>query len=167
MLQIADTINDSIVDGPGLRYTVFTQGCSHHCPGCHNPQTWEFTKGQKTEEEILEDIAANPLLQGITLSGGDPFDQPAACSKFVKKIMRANPKLDIWCYTGYTWEQLMDKCLNRPEIADLLGHIDVLVDGPFIEAERNLALLFRGSDNQRIIDVTRSLQQEKVILWEA
>lgn len=153
-IRIAGKVDESIVDGPGFRYAVFTQGCRHHCPGCHNPETHDFEGGFPADcEALLRDMADNPLLDGLTLSGGDPFEQIPACA-FLARGARALG-LNVWVYSGYTFEQLH----GRPECRELLEACDVLVDGPFVLAQRTLELRFRGSRNQRLIDLPASLAQ--------
>ena len=145
-MRIANYIHDSIVDGPGLRFTLFVQGCSHHCKGCHNPQTHDPNGGREcTEQEIIEAMLSNPLLDGLTLSGGEPFDQAESCAVIAKAAKEAG--LSVWAYTGYTLEQLLQR---RDE---LLEYVDVLVDGPFMLEQRSLNLKWRGSRNQRIIEM--------------
>ena len=162
-MRIANTVSDSIVDGPGLRFTVFTQGCPHRCPGCHNPQTHDPEGGSWADtEDILAAAAENPLLDGITLSGGDPFLQPVPCLALAEGAHKIG--LNVWTYTGYTWEALLEE--NDAEKLALLKETDVLVDGPFLLAERSLELRFCGSRNQRLIDVKKSLAEDKVVLWE-
>lgn len=147
-IRIAGVVNDSIVDGPGLRYTIFVQGCSHNCPGCQNPQTHDPNTGKETDTEtIIAEIKKNPLLSGITLSGGEPMEQPEACLALAKAAHALG--LSVWCYTGYTIEEL--ESMNHPNQITLLKEVDTLVDGPFILAEKSLNLEFRGSRNQRII----------------
>ena len=163
-MRIADVISDSIVDGPGLRLTVFTQGCPHHCPGCHNPQTHDPAGGTEyTVHEILAFAAENPLLDGITLSGGEPFAQARDCAALASGARQMG--LDIWCYTGYTYEQLLQRA--KPEELALLNACDVLIDGPFLQAERSLELRWRGSRNQRIIDLNATRRSGRVVLWES
>ncbi len=148
-IRIAGTVDDSIVDGPGIRYTVFVQGCSHHCPGCHNPHTHDFAGGRVVDTgEIVAQMRGNPLLDGLTLSGGEPFEQPDACAELARQAHALG--LNVWCYTGYKYEQLLAGDASRQA---LLSELDVLVDGPFLLAERSLDLLYRGSRNQRLIDV--------------
>ena len=162
-ISLSGITGDSIVDGPGLRLTIFTQGCLHHCPGCHNPQTHDPEGGSWADtEDILAAAAENPLLDGITLSGGDPFLQPVPCLALAEGAHKIG--LNVWTYTGYTWEALWDE--NAPEKIALLKETDVLVDGPFLLAERSLELRFCGSRNQRLIDVKKSLAEGKVVLWE-
>ena len=162
-ISLSGVTGDAIVDGPGLRLTIFTQGCLHHCPGCHNPQTHDPEGGSWADtEDILAAAAENPLLDGITLSGGDPFLQPVPCLALAEGAHKIG--LNVWTYTGYTWEALWEE--NAPEKIALLKETDVLVDGPFLLAERSLELRFCGSRNQRLIDVKKSLAEDKVVLWE-
>ena len=162
-ISLSGVTGDSIVDGPGLRLTIFTQGCLHHCPGCHNPQTHDPEGGSWADtEDILAAAAENPLLDGITLSGGEPFLQPVPCLALAEGAHKIG--LNVWTYTGYTWEALWEE--NAPEKIALLKETDVLVDGPFLLAERSLELRFCGSRNQRLIDVKKSLAEDKVVLWE-
>ena len=162
-ISLSGVTGDSIVDGPGLRLTIFTQGCLHHCPGCHNPQTHDPEGGSWADtEDILAAAAENPLLDGITLSGGDPFLQPVPCLALAEGAHKIG--LNVWTYTGYTWEALLEE--NDAEKLALLKETDVLVDGPFLLAERSLELRFCGSRNQRLIDVKKYLAEDKVVLWE-
>ena len=162
-ISLSGVTGDSIVDGPGLRLTIFTQGCLHHCPGCHNPQTHDPEGGSWADtEDILAAAAENPLLDGITLSGGDPFLQPVPCLALAEGAHKIG--LNVWTYTGYTWEALLEE--NDAEKLALLKETDVLVDGPFLLAERSLELRFCGSRNQRLIDVKKSLAEDKVVLGE-
>ena len=157
-IRIFGIANDSIVDGPGLRLTVFTQGCPHGCPGCHNPQSHDFAGGREMDtEEILKMMRDNPLLDGVTLSGGEPFCQSEACLEIAKAAHAAG--LNVWGYSGYTFEQLLEKS----ECASLLAELDVLVDGPFVLAKRSLECPWRGSTNQRLIDVQASLREGKAV----
>lgn len=147
-LKIAGIVDDSIVDGEGVRLTVFTQGCPHHCHGCHNPQTWSLDGGHEVDtEEIVEKLKENPLLSGITFSGGEPFLQPAPLAEIARAAHKLG--LDVWSYTGFTLEELK----KRTDAQQLLNEVDVLVDGPYVEALRDLTLRFRGSSNQRIVDL--------------
>ena len=162
-MRIANTVSDSIVDGPGLRFTVFTQGCPHRCPGCHNPDTHDPAGGREvTVEELTEKLLSNPLTDGLTLSGGEPFCQAEECAKLAAAAREKG--LNVWTYTGYTYERLISG--EVPGAMDLLAQTDVLVDGPFVEAQKSYAALFRGSTNQRLIDVPRSLAAGQVVLWE-
>ena len=153
MLDLAGIVGDSIVDGPGIRTTVFCQGCPHHCPGCHNPETWDFGCGTPMDEEtILEIVKSNPLCRGVTFSGGEPFAQAAGFARLAKLLKAAG--YEVASYSGYTFEQLLRG--NRDQ-RELLENIDILIDGPFLQAEKSLELIFRGSRNQRILDVPKSL----------
>lgn len=161
-IQLSGLVGDSIVDGPGLRLTVFTQGCPHHCEGCHNPQTHDFAGGYPaTAEEIVKRLQDDPLQQGITLSGGEPFCQAEALLPLCRQV-RALGK-NIWAYSGYTFEELT-AASAPPHAAELLALCDVLVDGRFVLAKRNLNLFYRGSENQRVIDVQASLERNQVVL---
>lgn len=151
-MRIAGIVNDSIVDGPGLRLAIFAQGCPHHCPGCHNPESHDFAGGSDMDtEKIIARMDANPLLDGITLTGGEPFEQPEAC-RILADAAHARG-LNVWAYSGYTFEQLC----AAPEKRRLLEACDVLVDGPFLLEERSLDLRFRGSKNQRVLKVSEML----------
>lgn len=144
-IRIAGIVNDSIVDGEGIRLTVFVQGCSHHCKGCHNPETWDYNGGHNIDvSEIIEMYKKNSLLQGITFSGGEPFDKTEPLSLIADNIHKLHG--DVWCYTGYTLKELKKDTSKHK----LLNKVDVLVDGTFIESERDLSLNFRGSRNQHI-----------------
>ena len=153
MLNLSGIVEDSIVDGPGIRVTFFCQGCPHHCPGCHNPETWDFSGGTPMEEEqLVRIVRANPLCRGVTFSGGEPFAQASAFAR-LGQLLKAQG-YEVASYSGYTFEELF---LGTPEQRALLETIDVLIDGPFIQSQRSLELAFRGSRNQRILDVPRSL----------
>ena len=162
-----------IADGPGVRTTLFVSGCSHHCPGCFQPETWDFDFGKpytaETEEEILSSLAPD-YVDGLTLLGGEPMEKvnQRALLPLVKKVRETYPNKDIWCYTGYTLEtDLLAPSRARCEVTDeLLSLIDVLVDGEFVEAQRDLTLLFRGSRNQRLIDLPATLKKGETVLWE-
>lgn len=159
-LRVFGTVNDSIVDGPGLRYSVFTQGCPHHCPGCHNPKSHDIQGGyDKDTNDILKEIDKNPLLDGVTLSGGEPFMQCVPLIDFVRKLKER--KLHIIIYSGFTYEEILSLGDGAKE---LLSLCDVLVDGRFELSLRSLSLLYRGSSNQRIIDVQASLKKNEVML---
>ena len=149
-LRIAGIVDDSVVDGEGMRLTVFTQGCPHHCVGCHNPNTHSFDGGRDADtDDILVQVKANPLLSGVTFSGGEPFMQPSPLAKLARDIHAQG--LDIWSYSGFTLEELLAK--HNPAIDALLQEVDVLVDGRYEDSQRDLTLSFRGSANQRIIDM--------------
>ena len=163
-LRIAGTVNDSIVDGPGIRYTIITQGCPHHCPGCHNPQTHDFAGGQDADvEKILEEIFNNPILSGVTFSGGEPFCQAEALVPIAEAIKEKGKHLMI--YTGYLLEHLQK--MENAGVQRLLELADVIVDGPFILAEKNLTLSYRGSENQRVIDMVKTRKSGEVVLYRS
>lgn len=162
-MRIANVVNDSIVDGHGLRFTVFTQGCPHHCPGCHNPDTHDPQGGREaSQEELLAAMEKNPLIEGLTLSGGEPFQQAEACAALAAAARQRG--WNVWTYTGYRYETLL--AAGNPGWEELLRQTDVLVDGPFLQEEKSYELHFRGSRNQRLIDVPASLAQGKVVLWQ-
>ena len=158
-------MQDSIVDGEGIRAVIWTQGCAHKCPGCHNPQTHSFDDGFELDiEEVKEEIDELVGQDGVTFSGGDPFYQVEACLELAKYIK--SKKLNIWCYTGFTYEGLISLSRNNPNIKEFIKTIDVLIDGPFILEQKSLDYAFRGSKNQRIIDTKESIKQNKVCLVE-
>lgn len=160
-LRISGIIDESIVDGKGLRYTIFTQGCPHHCEGCHNPDTHDFEGGTEKEiTAIYEEICSNPLLSGVTFSGGEPFCQPAPLAVLAEMVHKKG--LNVTTYTGYTLEQLLE--MKNPDVQRLLTQTDILIDGKFDIAQKDLSLSFRGSRNQRIIDVKQSLEQGTIVL---
>ena len=159
----ADLQTDSIVDGPGLRAVLWTQGCAHHCKGCQNPQTWSFDGGALVPISlVLEEIDKLEYHTGLTLSGGDPMFQVKPCLEIVKYARSKG--LNIWVYTGYTFEELIDLSKKEPIYLEFLNYIDVLVDGRFILEQRDLSLLFRGSRNQRLIDVQNTLKNNEITL---
>ncbi|MBR1449417.1 MAG: anaerobic ribonucleoside-triphosphate reductase activating protein [Prevotella sp.] len=161
MIRVLSVIEDTMVDGPGFRTSIYCAGCNHQCPGCHNPQSWDFGGGHEmTVEQIMRIIEADPYTRGVTFSGGDPMYQAAGFAELARQIHRRTQK-DIWCYTGFTFESLI-----HDDQRELLNELDVLVDGPYIEKFSDPDLLFRGSYNQRIIDVPRSLAEGKVCLYQ-
>lgn len=167
MIRAADVIDESIVDGEGLRLVVFAQGCAHHCPGCHNPSALPFEGGYLTDNDaILEKIRKNPLLDGITFSGGDPFFQVESFASLAKavneNIAAFNPDFTIMAYTGYTLEELFQ---DIKRYLPLLEQIDILVDGPYMASRKSHDLSFMGSLNQRILDVKKSLLALKPVLY--
>ena len=164
-IRIAGYVDDSIVDGPGIRFTIFTQGCAHHCFNCHNPETWAFDKGKDVDiDELISKIKRNPLLQGITLSGGDPLYQVNACLELVKKIKELNSDLDIIIYTGFTFEELANNFNKNNDLLSLLKLSDILIDGKYEYSLRDLTLRFRGSSNQRVINLKKTFLEEKIVL---
>lgn len=151
-ISVIDIVESTTVDGPGFRTSVYCAGCAHHCPGCHNPETWNFNNGKKIEvDKIAQTLLDNPF-ENITFSGGDPMYQAEAFASLAK-IIKSRSNKTIWCYTGFKFEEIK----NVPPYNRLIKYIDVLVDGPYIEKCRNTDLIFRGSENQRLIDVNQSL----------
>jgi len=158
-LRVLHIVEGTSVDGPGLRTSIYLAGCNHHCPGCHNPESWDMGGGEeRTLDELMEVIAYNEA--PVTFSGGDPLAQAQPLSKLIKRV-KHELGYNVWCYTGYTWEQVQ----QQPQLMDVVKHLDVLVDSPFIMNERNTKLRFRGSNNQRLIDVQASLTTGKVTQW--
>lgn len=161
MLSIIDIIEDTTVDGPGFRTAIYAAGCPNQCPGCHNPESWDIEKGRPVStEEILDKVLADDFAN-VTFSGGDPMYQPEGFAELARAIKEKSNK-NIWCYTGYTFERI----LNNPRQVELLRHIDVLVDGKFKQSLCDESLLFRGSSNQRLIDVKTSLKEKKVVCMQ-
>ena len=164
MLRLFGEVTESITDGPGLRYVIFTQGCPHYCPGCHNPESHSFTDGYLVEEEkVIEEILKNPLLDGVTLSGGEPFMQASELARVAKAVKEK--KLSVIVYSGYTFEELISLSKERKGYTDLLTFTDVLIDGRFEIDKKSMDLRFRGSRNQRAIDVPASLAAGSVVLY--
>ena len=164
-IRIAGVVRESIVDGPGIRFTVFCQGCPHGCPGCHNPETHDFNGGTECSiDRILEEIDKNPLLSGVTFSGGEPFCQPEAFFKLAVNVKERN--LNVAVFSGYTYEELLKMSESYSAIGNLLSVADMLIDGPFIMEERDLTLQFRGSRNQRVIDLKKTRESGNIVFWE-
>ena len=160
MLKLSGIQGDSIVDGPGIRTTFFCQGCPHHCEGCHNPETWPFEGGTEVPTDALvEMVTSNPLCRGVTFSGGEPFAQAEGFEELARLLKAAG--YEVASYSGYTFEQLL---AGTPAQRALLDRIDILIDGPYIQSQRSLELNFRGSKNQRILDVPASLSAGRAIL---
>lgn len=156
---------DSIVDGPGIRAVLWTQGCGHHCEGCHNPETHDFHGGSNYDvEQIKKQLDTLQFHDGITLSGGDPMFQPEACYEIAKYAQKKG--LNVWCYTGFTLEQLLVMSHKNKWILKLLEQIDVMVDGKFELSQKSLNLKFKGSRNQRILNVPKSLKQHQAVIIE-
>ena len=163
-IKINNYINESYVDGPGIRFTLFTQGCPHHCLGCHNPQTHDFNQGIEMEtQDIVNKMVKNPLLDGITISGGEPFCQIEGCLDLLKRLQQVHLNYDVIVYTGYLMEDLLKLSENNASLKEFLSLIDYIIDGPFILERRDLDIDFRGSNNQRIIDSKRSIKENCVI----
>lgn len=158
-LRVLRIVSGTSVDGPGLRTSIYLAGCSHHCPGCHNPQSWDFAAGEPmTVSELIARIADDD--EDVTLTGGDPLQHPQGVMELARAIKQKLGK-NVWCYTGYRWEEIVaDERLEA-----IMRYIDVVVDAPFVLAERNIKLRFRGSNNQRLIDVPRSLESGSVVEW--
>lgn len=175
-IRLFGTAPDSIVDGPGLRYAVFVQGCTHGCPGCHNPESQPACGGEvRRIDELMAEIAANKLTQGVTVSGGEPFEQAAASAEIARRAHDLG--LNVWTYTGYRYEDLTAltedaaassrlAAVDPAGAAALLAVTDVLVDGPFVQALHSYQLTWRGSCNQRLIDIPRTRSAGRIVLWE-
>lgn len=147
-MRILDIIHQTTADGPGFRVSVYAAGCNHRCPGCHNPQSWDMKGGREmTVEEVFAEIEKDDFSTGVTFTGGDPFYQVEEFTELAKLIKERTTK-NIWCYTGFTYEEI----LEDEKLSVLLPYLDALVDGPYIESQRDLSLRFRGSKNQRIIE---------------
>ncbi len=161
-IRLAGVIRESIVDGPGIRLVVFTQGCPHNCKDCHNIDTHSTTGGYiSNTDNIIKAIKENPMLMGVTLSGGEPFVQAEKLVNFAREVHKMG--LNVLTYTGYTYEQIIENKYNKPQWLELLRETDILIDGKFIAEEKSLMLKFRGSKNQRCIDVKKSLENGEVI----
>ncbi|KAF6579168.1 anaerobic ribonucleoside-triphosphate reductase activating protein [Paenibacillus sp. EKM212P] len=162
-MNLCGYIPESLNEGYGLRTVVFISGCRHACPGCFNPESWSFRAGEpftpQRQQEVIRDIMENPLLDGLTLCGGDPFFSAAECSQFVRDFREACPDRTVWAYTGFVYEDL----LTDPERQELALLCDVIVDGRFVEQQKDLTLPFRGSRNQRLVDVKASIQAGYVV----
>lgn len=164
-LRIAGIIDESIVDGPGIRYVVFVQGCPHRCEGCHNEQTHDFEGGTDVRlRQLLKEIDADPMIAGVTFSGGEPFCQPEALAALAKEVKQRG--LDLMIYSGYTWDELKLMSEENASVKELLDTADRLIDGRFVLAERDLELAFRGSRNQRYIDLAKTRAAGKVVLMD-
>ena len=161
-MRIAGRVQDSIVDGPGLRFVVFAQGCGLRCEGCHNPDTWDLQGGAEvTVDELIAEMLSNPLTDGLTLTGGEPFLQAAACVPLAAAAHENG--LDVWTFSGFTFKELLTRKASDPATGALLDRTDVLVDGAFRITERTLSLKWRGSRNQRVLDVQKSLKAGEAI----
>ena len=166
-MKIAGFYDESISNGLGWRAVLFVSGCPHHCPGCHNKEAQDFNYGEEfNEEEILKRIKENSILNGITISGGEPLckENIPGVLKFIKDVKEIRPEFNVWCYSGYTLDQLIDR--NDEETNKCLNEIDVLVDGRFVEEKKDPTLKFRGSSNQRILDLKPGLQTHKFIEYK-
>lgn len=164
-VRLAGIAYESLVNGPGLRRVFFAQGCKHNCKGCFNQSTHELNGGElKNIDELIESIKKNPMIRGVTFSGGDPFEQAEEFAYMAEKVRKL--RLDIWCYTGYTFEYIKGNVKKQKGWENLLNSIDVLVDGKFEEDKKDDTLKFRGSSNQRIIDVKKSMVSGNIVILE-
>src|SRR5690625_3065096 len=164
ILQLAGTIQDSIVDGPGLRFVVFTQGCPLRCFGCHNEATWDPSGGREVAvAQLICELNSNPLTAGLTITGGEPTMQPLACAKIASAARERD--LSVWVYSGFTITALLRRSRREPDLAQLLKNVNVLVAGPYVETKRSLAADFRGSSNQRLIDMPATLRTGQAVEW--
>ena len=172
-MNYAEIKNCDIANGPGVRVSLFVSGCTHHCPGCFNQVAWDFDYGKPFTQETIDSILAmlQPgYIKGLTLLGGEPFEpenQPAVV-ELLRQIKAKYPEKSIWAFSGYLFDRDILACRLGPwEITrEYLSYLDVLVDGPFVESRKNLSLRFRGSENQRIIDVPASLAENRIVLWQ-
>ena len=164
-VRLSGIAYESLVNGPGMRRVFFAQGCKHNCEGCFNPETHDFYGGEvKNMDELIDDVLKNKMIKGVTFSGGDPIEQANKFAYMAKTFK--NSGLNIWCYTGYTFEKLLEKMKNENGIRELLENIDVLVDGKFEINNKKDGLRFRGSSNQRIINVKESLEYKNIVTLE-
>ena len=164
VIRVCGVEPESIVDGPGFRYVLFVQGCPHRCPGCHNPESHDPDAGfDMTTGEVMKEIKANPHLRGVTFSGGEPFEQVSALLELAEMIRSEG--LSLMSYSGYTYEELTER--KDPETDRLLGMLDILVDGRYVEKLRNLTLVYRGSENQRVIDMNKTRENGEVTLYRS
>ncbi len=164
MLRVAGFVKESTVDGPGFRYTIFTQGCPHHCKGCHNPETHSFEGGKLVNiDNIAKDISKNPLLRGVTISGGDPFMQARVVANLIDKL---DKRLTVMVYTGFEYEYLVENANDENGYLELLKRTDVLIDGKFEENLKTFSVPFRGSSNQRAINAKESLEKKHICLHD-
>lgn len=162
-MRIAGIIDESIVDGPGIRTTIFFQGCPHHCPGCHNPDTFDFEGGKEVTLDYIDSVLArNKYIDGVTLSGGDPLASIDSALS-VAKLIKEKYHLNLWTFTGYTFQDLLKMGEKDSRILSFLTYVDVLVDGPFILSQRDITLRYRGSKNQSLINVQKSLKEGKIV----
>ena len=160
-IRVLSVLHDTTVDGPGFRTSIYCAGCDHHCPGCHNPQSWDFDGGEEwSVDDLMAEITEDPFAD-VTFTGGDPLYQAAAFTELARRIKQETNK-NIWCYTGFLFEDIRDKA----QFQELFNHIDVIVDGRFDLSQRNEDLPFRGSANQRIIDVQKSLREDNIVMWK-
>lgn len=165
LIRLSGMLHESLVNGPGVRRVFFAQGCKHKCSGCFNPHTHDFNGGRLLDmDELIEDVKRNPMLKGVTFSGGDPFEQGEKFAYMARNFKELG--LNVWCYTGYTYEFIKENLEIRAGWKELLNNIDVLVEGKFDITKKDETLRYRGSSNQRIVDVKRSLAEEKIVVLE-
>ena len=170
-MHFASIKNCDIANGVGVRISLFVSGCTHHCHNCFNQEAWDFNYGQqftKTQEDQIIDLLKPDYIAGLSLLGGEPMEDlnQKGLLPFVKRVKEIYPNKTIWCYSGYTYEYLLEKSKTQEYTKELLSLIYVLVDGKYVEELHDLSLRFRGSSNQRIIDVPKTLQQNKIVLWQ-
>lgn len=164
-IRLSGIAYESLVNGPGMRRVFFAQGCKHNCKGCFNPETHDFSGGEeKNMDDLIKDVLKNKMIKGVTFSGGDPLEQADKFAYMAKKFKDSG--LNIWCYTGYTFERLLEKIKKEESIRELIENIDVLVDGKFEIDNKEDGLRFRGSSNQRIIDIKKTLKSESIVVLE-
>ena len=165
MIRVLDIIEDTMVDGPGFRTSIYCAGCNHQCPGCHNPQTHDPEDGNWiSTDKLLEEIGKNPMLKGVTFSGGEPFEQPAPLAELAKGVTEMG--LDLVSYSGYTFEELLQMAEENEDSRYIIEQCRMIIDGRFIEEKKTLALPFRGSTNQRLIDVQASLAAGEAVVFD-
>lgn len=172
-MNYADIKRIDVANGPGVRVSLFVSGCTHHCEGCFNPETWDFHYGkpftEKEIDEIMEYLKPD-YIKGLSLLGGEPFEfnNQQGLLPLLRRVKSTYPEKDLWCYTGYDFEKdIRDKMmLNWSETREMLTYIDILVDGEFVATKKDLSLRFRGSSNQRIIDVKKTLDKGEIVLWD-
>ena len=170
-MRYADIKKYDIANGIGVRVSIFVSGCTHHCKGCFNPEAWDFNYGKRFTKDTIDEIidALSPsYIKGLSLLGGEPLDpnNQKGILSLLKKVKEIYPNKDIWCYSGYLYEYLIEQSKTKDDIKEILSYIDVLVDGKFELDKKDITLLFRGSSNQRVIDVKKSLKENKVVLHE-
>lgn len=165
IIRLAGVVRESIVDGPGLRFVVFCQGCPHGCKGCHNQETHDFKGGYDCDiSKIVDAVEKDPLLDGVTFSGGEPFCQPEAFYSLAQELKKLRPDLNLMAYSGYIYEELT--AMKSEAVDKLLSMLDLLVDGRYVQDKRDLTLLFRGSSNQRVIDMNLTRKEGRTVIAE-
>jgi len=172
-MNYADIKRVDVANGPGIRVSLFVSGCTHHCKGCFNPETWDFNFGELFTEKQIDEIISylEPgHIKGLSLLGGEPFEysNQQGLLPLLRKVKEVYPDKDVWCYTGYSFDEniVKEMMVKWPETRELIKYIDIIVDGKFIQELKDLNLIFRGSSNQRIIDVQKSLEADEIVLWE-